>query len=119
MEENYLSIISGSENARIRVSDIVMIQRNRRKLRVVTGQREFEYYEKIENVEPLLDDRFYPCLKGCYVNMERISFMADQSICFDNGVCYNMGRENYIRTKQKYKQFLREHKASGSGAKER
>lgn len=107
MSERYIPIISGSHTARVKVSDIIMVERNRRKLHVVTDEKEYEYYEKIENVELLLDGRFYPCLKGCYINFERVSHMEDQRIYFDNGHFFDLGRENYIRTKQKYRGYLR------------
>lgn len=107
MEEQYIPIISGSHAAKVKVGDIIMIERNRRKLHIITGHREYQYYEKMENVELLLDDRFYPCLKGCYINLERISSMEDQRIFFDNGLVYDLGRENFIKTKQKYRGYLR------------
>lgn len=106
MAEKYLSIIGGRINARIRLSDVVLIERQNRKLHVVTEDRNFDYYEKIENVEPILDGRFYPCLKGCYINMERVSAMAEQSIYFDNGTHYELGRDNFIKAKQSYKHYL-------------
>lgn len=58
MAEKYLSIIGGNVNARIRLSDVVLIERKNRKLHVVTEGRSFDYYEKIENVEPILDGGF-------------------------------------------------------------
>lgn len=107
MAEQYINIISGKENARVKVSDVVLIERTRRKLLVVTENREYNYYEKLENVESLLDSRFYPCLKGCYINLEHVSQMSEQCIYFDNGYSYNLGRANYSKAKQKYKGFLR------------
>ncbi len=107
MGEQYIPIISGKETARVRISDVVLIERDRRKLHVVTKDRQFHYYEKIENVENLLDSRFFPCLKGCYVNLEHISCMSEQSIYFDNGYVYTLGRGNFIKAKQKYKGYLK------------
>ena len=107
MTEQYIPIITGGETARIRISDVVLIERRKRKLFIVTGDRQYDYYQKIENVEVLLDNRFFPCLKGCYVNLEHISCMSEQSIYFDNGYVYSLGRGNFIRTRQKYKCFLK------------
>ncbi len=108
MAEKYLSIIGGHINARVRLSDVVLIERQNRKLHVVTEDRNFDYYEKIENVEPILDGRFYPCLKGCYINMEHVCAMAEQSIYFDNGTHYELGRDNFIKAKRNYKHYLRQ-----------
>ena len=73
----------------------------------MTPEKEYIYYEKLENVEGCLDNRFYPCLKGCYINFERISHMSDQRIYFENGYVYDIGRSNFIKTKQKYGSYLR------------
>ena len=64
-------------------------------------------YEKLENIKPLLDGRFYPCLKGCYINLEKVTSMSEQSIRFENGEVFNLGRENFIKAKQKYSCYLR------------
>lgn len=108
MTESYIPIINGRESGKVRVSDVVMIERNNRRLRIVTGEREFDYYEKLDNVTPLLDQRFFPCLKGCYVNFDHVSYMANQEIHLDNGEIFTLGRENFLRTKQRYKLYLRQ-----------
>ncbi|MGC2872228.1 LytTR family transcriptional regulator DNA-binding domain-containing protein [Ihubacter sp. rT4E-8] len=106
MAEKYLPIISGAVSARIKLSDVVLIERKNRKLHVMTEGHDFDYYEKIENIEPILDGRFYPCLKGCYINMERVEAMAEQSIYFDNGEQFALGRDNFVKAKRTYKHFL-------------
>lgn len=107
MTESYLVIINGRETAKVKISDILMVERDRRRLHIVTPEKEYIYYEKLENVEGCLDNRFYPCLKGCYINFERISHMSDQKIYFENGYIYDIGRSNFIKTKQKYGSYLR------------
>lgn len=104
---NYIMIMSGSESARVRVSDVVLIERNRRKLRIITDYRIYDFYGKMEAIEPMLDERFFPCLKGCYINFERVVRMTEQSIFFDNGMVYSLGRENFLRTKHQFKEYLK------------
>ncbi len=107
MMKGYVPIISGKDTAKVCLDDIVCIEREGRKLHVVTVRREYWYYEKIEIVERYLDERFFPCLKGCYVNLEHIAYMEEQEIHFDNGYAFFLGRSNFIKTKQRYKLFLR------------
>lgn len=107
VNESYIPIICGKEAAKVRVSDILMIEREKRKLHVVTEGKSYAYYEKIQNVEPMLDGRFYPCLKGCYINLDHVTEMSNQTITFDNGIAYNLGRENFIKAKQTYAVYLR------------
>lgn len=106
MVEKYITVITGSEAARIKLADIMLIEKDRRKIHMVTQNREYHYYDSMEHVETFLDQRFYPCLKNCYVNLDRISCMAEQNIYFDNGYVYNLGRTNFIKTRQKYRGYL-------------
>lgn len=107
MREEYITILSTTVAARIRTSDILYIERDKRKIHIVTILEEYDYYERIENIEPLLDERFFPCLKGCYINLERVVSMRDQRITFDGGRILYLGRENFLKTIQYYKIYLK------------
>lgn len=107
MEEQSILIISGAEVARVFVGDIVLVEQEGRKLHVVTSCQEYRYYEKMSKLEAALDGRFCPCLKGCYVNLERIVSMKEPEIHFDNGYVFCLGRTNFIKLRQKYKLFLK------------
>ena len=106
-EEKYIPIICGKETAKVRVSDVVMVMKDKRKLRIVTDEKVYDFYERIEHVEPLLDSRFFCCLKGCYINLEKVISMTDQTIYFDNGFTFGLGRQNFIKTRQRYKLYLK------------
>ncbi len=107
MKEDYIAVLQGKAVAKVKVSDIVFIERDRRKLHLVTEKGTYDYYERMENVEPVLDQRFYPCLKGCYINLDKVESMQEQRISFDNGEFLYIGRENFIRTRQYYKKYLK------------
>ncbi len=107
MQEEYLLILTASVTARIRIKDIVYIERDKRKIHVVTDLEEYEYYEKMENIKPLLDTRFFPCLKGLYINLEKVASMREQKITFEGGQVLFLGRENYLKTAQYYKFYLK------------
>ena len=107
MKEEYILVLTSNIAARVKISDIVFVERDKRKIRIVTDLEVYEYYEKIENVEPLLDGRFFPCLKGCYINLEKDVSMRDQKITFDGGQVLYLGRENFIKTMQYYKIYLK------------
>ena len=107
MKNRCVMVITSNIAARIRIDDIVYIERDKRKLRIVTDGDTFEYYEKIENVEPFLDRRFFPCLKGCYINLEKVASMRDQKITFEKGQVLYLGRENFMKTLQYYKIYLK------------
>ena len=65
------------------------------------------FYERLDNLEKLLDDRFYRSLKKLSVNVEKIIIAEDQKITFVNGKTIHLGRESYIRTKQIYSAYLK------------
>ena len=105
--EKYILVLTSNIAAKVKVKDIVYIERDKRKLRLVTDLEEYEYYEKIENIETLLDGRFFPCLKGCYINLEKVVSMRDQKITFEGGQILYLGRENFLKTMQYYKIYLK------------
>lgn len=109
MSRSYITVAARGSVRKVLVDRIVYLAREGRKLRVVTDDGEYSFYEKLENIVHLLDERFYPCLKGCYVNLEKISHMKDQQMFFENGASYGLGRENFIRTKQRYYYYLKIH----------
>lgn len=104
---DYIVILTSNLAARIKTSDIVYIERDKRKIRVVTDTEAYEYYEKVENIEPYLDRRFFPCLKGCYINLEKVVSMRGQKITFEGGQVIYLGRENFVKTMQYYKIYLK------------
>lgn len=106
-EEKYIPVICGKEAAKVKVSDVVMVIKDKRKLHIVTDGKEYDFYERIEHVEPFLDSRFFCCLKGCYINLEKVVSMTDQTIYFDNGFTFGLGRQNFIKTRQRYKLYLK------------
>ena len=107
MSDEYIIVLTGNLAARIRISDILYIERYKRKIKIVTAQEEYAYYERIENIKPLLDDNFFPCLKGCYINLEKVISMHDRKIMFEGGRTLYLGRENFIKTMQYYKLYLK------------
>lgn len=107
MCEEYIFVLASSVAARVKISDIVFIERDKRKIRIVTDLESYEYYEKMENIEPYLDRRFFPCLKGCYINLEKVISMQKQRITFEGGQVLYLGRDNFLKTMQFYKIYLK------------
>lgn len=107
MLKQYLAIANGNYAAQIKMSDILWVERNLRKIRVVTADRVYEFYENMKNVKPQLDQRFYPCLQGCYINLEQVKAMQAQEIIFDEQNIYYLGRSNFIKAKGAFKKYLK------------
>ena len=100
-------VINGKESACIPLDDIIFIERDRRKIRIFSVRKTVEFYERLENITPNLDERFFPCLKSCYINFDKVLSMKNQEIHFVCGYTYYLGRTNFIRTRKSYKIYLK------------
>jgi len=64
-----------------------------------------------ENLMQYLDSRFYTCLKGTVINLDKVERMEERPeerrIYFLNGEYLLIGRDNFIRTKQRYAAWLK------------
>lgn len=78
-----IPIVSRQICANIKQDDILKIERFNRKINVVTDTNEYWYYGKMDQLEPLLHDTFYRCMDGCFLNMDRIESVSDQTVVFD------------------------------------
>ena len=103
----YIPVITREYSRKVDVDDIIYLEQRQRRLAIVTADETYVCYEKIENVEKQLDNRFYHTLKKLVVNLEKVSLARDQSITFQNGAVLMLGRESYIRTKQMYIAYLK------------
>ncbi len=103
----FIPVITKKYSRKIDVDDIIYLEQCQRRLAIVTEEGTYVWYERIENVEKQLDERFYHTLKKLVVNLEKISVAENQKIVFQNGAELYLARESYIRTKQVYAAYLR------------
>lgn len=104
----YLPIVTKACTTRVRVSDVMMITRNNRKLEIVAESGEFQYYEKLDNVTKCLGEGFYRCSDGIIMNFEKVECMKHQGVTFSNGTHVDMGRDAYLRTRKAFTEYLQE-----------
>ena len=112
---SYIPVISRPVSGRIRVSDLNMVRRDARRIGYyIEAQEEpFWVYDKIDHVSQYLDDRFYRCTQGCYVNFDNVRSMRDQKVLFTDGCELYVGRNNFVRMRQCFNRYLRERAAHG------
>ena len=103
----YIPVITRGYSRKVPVDDIMYLEQRQRKLAIVTGEETYLSYQRIENIEQLLDERFYHTLKKLVVNLDKITAAKDQSIIFQNGEMLMLCRESYVRTKQIYAAYLK------------
>ncbi len=92
------------------VSDIIYIFANYRKSEIHTGSEVIPVYYPRSEIEGYLDGRFQHFLKGLIVNFDMISDISDGSVRFRNGEVMSLGRGSYIKAKQKFALYIKNHK---------
>lgn len=105
-EKERISVINSKTCEQIKVKDIEMIEQVGRRVHVITDKGESYYYGKIRNLDTALDDDFYHALNGCIVNFTKVTKMESQLIYLESGLVCEIGRNNFIKTKQAYKDYL-------------
>ena len=93
---------------KIQAKDVFVIEKIGRKLKIVLEGDTYEYYERIENVEPALPEYFCKSNKGCFINFHRVKFVANQMVEMDNGYKVVLGRNSYVKTKQQYHAYIQD-----------
>ncbi|HKM28863.1 MAG TPA: LytTR family DNA-binding domain-containing protein [Anaerovoracaceae bacterium] len=107
MAKDFIDVVKRRYIERVPIDKILYVERNKRKVRIVTTDQTHEFYTTMEEVVEKLDNRFYLCLKYCAINFERVTKMEDQVIYFDTGDTYLLGKDNYGRTKQRYYAYIK------------
>ena len=105
--EKYIPIITRTDCCKVPVSDILYIRQHGRVTNIVTEAETFSQYAKAGDYVEYLDRRFFRCLRSVIINFEQVQAMRDQTIYFENGKSFALGRTNYISTKQAFAAYLK------------
>ncbi|MBQ1489846.1 MAG: LytTR family transcriptional regulator DNA-binding domain-containing protein [Eubacterium sp.] len=109
MENNGLPVITRSVSAVVDTDDLLMIQREGRKLHVCTEKREYVMYGKMQNVLQYLDSRFFRCLDGCVINLTKVRRVEKCRVVFRNGRELTLGRDSSLRVRRAFNLLLFDH----------
>ena len=103
----FISVISASKCARIRIEDIEVIEQEGRKLHVITADREYCFYENMKEIIMCLYGRaFYRPVKGLIINFEHVKEIAGNAVKLHSGHVVTMGKNSITRTRSAYKKYL-------------
>lgn len=103
----YIPLITKHCIRKVYLTDIVYIMKKQRKILIATTKEQFEFYERFETVSENLDNRFFRCLQHLIINLENVERMENQNIYFCNGETIGLGRDNYVRARQRYGAYLK------------
>ena len=103
----FISVISSSKCARIRIEDIEVIEQEGRRLHVITADREYSFYESMKDVIMCLYGRaFYRPVKGLIINFNHVKEISGTTVSFHSGHIVTMGKNSITRTRSSYKKYL-------------
>ena len=104
-----LYIFTGRMCSKIKTRDIEFIEKDMRKITINTFNNEYEVYEALEIVEKYLKGKnFYKPLKGIILNFDHIKNIDDDTVTFDSGRTIMFGRNTIIKTKNEFKNYVRD-----------
>ena len=111
MGKRFLIVKFGRTVARVDAEDIMYILRDGERLIVTTEDREYVYYEKMEEARKIMDDSFFQPRDRCIVNLEHLRRVdvEQRRLVFDNGDEFYMGRDACAKLKKVFEEYLVEH----------
>ena len=102
-----ISIITSKQCARIKIDDIEMLEQVGRVLHLITANKDYAIYEKINTIYPALMGRsFYRPLNSLVINFDQVRDMENMYIYFRSGQCTMMGRNAFAKTRAEYRRYL-------------
>lgn len=103
----YISVISSSKCAKIRIDDIEVIEQDGRKVHVITAAKDYSFYGSLNMLAGSLAERaFYRPIKRLIINLDHISDINSYSINFSSGQSVSLGKNALSSTKRAYKKYL-------------
>lgn len=106
MSRDYLPVINRSGVSRVWTDDILYICREDRRISLATDSGVLVYYERMENVLPLLGGSFCFVLKGLAINMSRVNGIRGDTVTFDDGSTLMLSRDAGIRARRSFSRYL-------------
>ena len=103
----YISVISPSSCAKIRIDDIEIIEQDGRKLHVITANRDYTFYGMLNTVAETLAERaFFRPIKSIIINLDHVKDISGYSVNVSSGQSLAMGKNALAVTKKAYKRYL-------------
>lgn len=103
----YISLISGSQCARIKINDIECIEQDGRKLHIITAEKDYTLYENMTTIIKSLAERaFFRPMKGLIINFDHVKDISGSFVNFYSGQSVTLGKNSASRTRQAFKKYL-------------
>lgn len=105
--ENKEFIIHTKESyIRLKETEIIYIQSDKRKISVATEKTVHEYYEKLNNVELQLGERFCRCHQSFIVNFDYVKYLEQKEFILLDKTSIPISKTNYPRVRDKFTLYM-------------
>lgn len=104
-ENNRLQVMHAGIRHDILMSDIIYIESQGRLANIRRSSEVTAAYEKLDDIEKRLDDRFVRCHQSYIVNLEHVAEMKTSSMVMKNGVELKISRARTAETRQRYFEY--------------
>ena len=104
-EVNRLQVTHAGIRHDILMSDILYIESHKRLANIQCTADELAIYEKLDELERRLDDRFVRCHQSFIINLEHVSRMNTDSMIMKNGIEIKISRTRIAETRRRYFEY--------------
>jgi len=103
----YISVISTSNYAKIRIDDIEVLEQEGRRIHVITAAKDYTFYGSLNTIaESLAERAFFRPIKKMIINLDHVRDITGYYVNFNSGQSIAMGRNALANTKKAYKRYL-------------
>lgn len=103
----YISVISGTRCAKIRIDEIELIEQEGRKLHVITPEKDYDFYGSLNTIAQALCERaFFRPMKTMIINLDKVSDINGYNINFQSGQTVVMGKNALQNMKKAFRRYL-------------
>ncbi|MBK5261301.1 MAG: LytTR family transcriptional regulator DNA-binding domain-containing protein [Peptostreptococcaceae bacterium] len=104
--DRFIPVIKPKSSMKVDVDDVLYIEQNLRKTKIITEKETHEIYSKIDDYLGYLGSNFLKCHRSLYVNMDKIILMKEQSIVFKNGESLYLSRDKFTAARQHFSRYI-------------
>lgn len=110
-----IPIFNKSETTYVQFKDILFIEHDKRISVVRSINEEHRLSLKMDQIEEMLDERFFRSHYSCIVNFQNVKAMRNNQIIFSTGEVLPVGKSTYQRTRKAFVLFLQGLRATEAG----
>lgn len=105
--DEYFSFKSGSYSEKIKISAIQYFYSSGRKIIIVTKNKEYEFYSKLDDVEALLKENLFLRIHQSYlVNYSYIKYITHNDLVLENDTYLPISRNRLKDVRETYMKFI-------------